>query len=119
MQPSPKPYGQRRSRVIKVAYLSGQSIDSTFLQGRPQNGPDAIGFWMRCSFPWASLPAARGRASFMITCPRQDLIDLVCLDLELRHCTLGAIQTGAGIDEVRFFVRWSQPAQLSATFASW
>ena len=62
-----QPYGQRRSRVIKVAYLSAQSIDSTFLQERPQNGPDAIGFWMRCSFPWASLPAARGRASFMIT----------------------------------------------------
>ena len=51
------------------------------------------------------------------THPRQELITPECL--ELRHCTLGAIQTGAGIDEVRFFVRWSQPAQLSATFASW
>src|SRR6478752_6906969 len=79
MQPSPKPYGQRRSRVIKVACLSAQSIDSTFLQGRPQNGPDAVAFWTRCSFPWASLPVARGRASFMTSCPRQDLIDLVCL----------------------------------------
>ena len=34
------------------------------------------------------------------THPRRDLIDLV--SLELGHCMLGAIQTGAGIDEVRF-----------------
>ena len=53
----------------------------------------------------------------MINCPRQNLIDLV--SPELRHCTLGAIQTGAGIDEVRFSFAGPKPAQLSATFASW
>src|SRR6476660_6131272 len=98
MPPSPKPYGQRRSRVIKVAYLSGQSIDSTFLQGRPQNGPDAIGFWMRCSFPWASLPAARGRASFMINCPRQDLIDLV--SLQMRPIAVNHLAAGGQVRQL-------------------